>query len=151
MEALRDENERLKQEVKQWKVIDAAQQEKISELQPYTQSVSSAIIAAEYNILYSDIDDFLGRIFGPILDNKDQCSSICRAVSNDAEQFATFLRKRRETELIAVQFEDMDTEVVLAITMRFIKTEVFESMIYGIPLKFSDLEKAMAEMKPERI
>lgn len=102
------------------------------QLQPYEQNISSATARTEYTAVCDGIESWVERHLDPILDNEARFQSTCAAVRQDPNLLTPLWSLMKDTDLVAASFQDTDTQIVIAIIMRFLHRDVLGRNLYGI-------------------
>jgi len=144
---LKEENEKLKEDLKS--AID-----KCLDLQPYRDEVLPGTLEREYKSFVPLVYSRVEHIIDPIIDTDKHFQDICQAAEYDPNRFAAFRKELRDSDISAMTYKDVDTDIVAAVVMRFLQREILEEHLLGIPELEAQVllkaEQGMRALEPKR-
>lgn len=144
---LKEENEKLKEDLKS--AID-----KCLDLQPYRDEVLPGTLEREYKSFVPLVYSRVEHIIDPIIDTDKRFQDICQAAEYDPNRFAAFRKELRDSDISAMAYKDVDTDIVAAVVMRFLQREILEEFLLGIPELEAQVllkaEQGMRALEPKR-
>lgn len=115
---------------------------------PVDSSISPSTLENEYKDLYFAIEVNAERILNPILDNPTQFQNIYKAVQQKPDIFKRFGNLLTAANITALDYENTDTFIVVAVIMRFLQQNIWEANLYGfeddVIALLNGIEKSMA-------
>ncbi|KAJ0148140.1 hypothetical protein CTA2_723 [Colletotrichum tanaceti] len=127
LEEMRAENSSLKEQLR-----DA--ESHIFSLQPYRKEFTPEEIGREYDDLIEGITDWVSRFMDPLLDDHDR--GIEDVLTQARRKPSDALKLKRTVNiypdlLTASTFPETDEDIVVAIIMRFLNENIFQTVLYG--------------------